>query len=120
MIDHPTFDASVFDLLQAELGVEDTIEVLKTFLADTGRKIDICAAGALDPALLIREVHAIKSSAATFGFMELSSQARTIERNAAGTNAEEIRDSIAALRDIFGRTSSFAQSVLLTREVETA
>lgn len=110
------FDESVFELLRSELGAEDTAEVLRTFLADTERKIGICAATRHDGALLQREVHAIKSSAATLGFMELSDHARSLEGQVIAMTAQQTRDAIVTLQEIFRRTSGLAQSVLLAAE----
>ncbi|HLG80966.1 MAG TPA: Hpt domain-containing protein [Bradyrhizobium sp.] len=114
------FDQSVFDLLKSELGAEDTAEVLRTFLADTGRKIQICAASGFDRTLVKREAHAIKSSAAAFGFMELSDHARSIEGQVIAMTTQQMQDAIQALQDLFERTSGFARSVLLAPEVGIA
>ena len=114
------FDESVFDLLRSELGAEDTAEILRTFLADAGRKIEICASNAQDRALVQREVHAIKSSAATLGFMELSDHARSVEGRVVAMTAQQAGDEILALQDIFRRTSRFAHSVLLAPEAGIA
>lgn len=114
------FDQSVFDLLESELGAEDTAEVLRTFLADTGRKIEVCVASGLDRTLVQREAHAIKSSAATLGFMELSDHARSLEGQVIAMTAQQTQDAILALQEIFRRASNFAQSVLLAPEAVIA
>lgn len=118
MNEFPAFDESVLDLLKSELGAEDTAQVLKTFLADTGRRTGLCDAIVSDRMLVKREVHSIKSSAATFGFAELSEIAQTIERDAAGMSDQQLREAVAALRDSFGRTSVLAQSILSGLEAE--
>lgn len=114
------FDRSVLRLLVAELGADDVAEVLRAFLDDTRRKVDVLSADTPDPARVRQEAHSIKSSAATFGFAELSGLALTLEQEALNMSPDELRFATAALRRVFEATTDFARSVLLTSNMEFA
>lgn len=120
MSETPLFDQAVYLNLSSELGLEDTVEVLKAFLADTSRKMGIMGAATSDRSTLKREAHSIKSSAATFGFAELSALARTLEASSETMSVEELQECVEALRQVFERTSQLAQAQLLTTNAETA
>ncbi len=114
------FDKTVYLDLVSELGREDTVEVLKAFLADTSRKMEVMASVASDRSTLKREAHSIKSSSATFGFFELSALARKLEAVAETLTIAELLESVVALRQAFERTSQLAQTRLLTADSELA
>ena len=59
----PIFNPSVLNELNAELGPENTAEVLNTFLADTARKMSVIASAEASRSVIKRESHSIKSSA---------------------------------------------------------
>ncbi len=101
MNDDQVFDEQAFSLLSDELGIEDTVELLIAFLSDTNSKIEACAGGVIDRASVQREAHAVKSSAATFGFIALSTIALRLEKGAATMRAAEFIDGMAALRAAF-------------------
>ncbi|MBR0967846.1 Hpt domain-containing protein [Bradyrhizobium diazoefficiens] len=112
------FDKDVLRLLISELGPEDTAEVLRAFLDDTGRKIAVLGAEPPDPALIRQEAHSIKSSAATFGFLELSTLAQSLEQQASLMRPDQLASATATLRKVFEQTTEFARSVLLASNME--
>lgn len=120
MIEDLAFDRDVLRLLISELGSEDTAEVLRAFLDDTRRKMDVLGAAELDPSLIRHEAHSIKSSAGTFGFAELSGLALTLEQNALEMSSDQLRYATATLRKVFEETADFARSVLLASNMEIA
>ena len=120
MSEAPLFDKTVYLDLVSELGREDTVEVLKAFLADTSRKMEHMAAVAGDRSTVKREAHSTKSSSATFGFFELSAQARKLEATAETLTIAELHESVSALRQAFERVSQLAQARLLTADAELA
>jgi histidine phosphotransfer protein HptB len=120
MSEEPLFDQAVFLNLSSELGQEDTVEVLKAFLADTSRKMGIMTADVRDRSTLKREAHSIKSSAATFGFAELSALARTLEASSETMSVAELQEFVESFRQAFERTSKLAQAQLLTTDAEVA
>lgn len=119
MSDAPLFDQAVYLELSSELGAEDTTEVLRAFLADTSRKIAGMTAATGDRSTVKREAHSIKSSAATFGFAELSALARTLEANSEAMGAAELQEFIAILGQAFEKVSQLALSQLLNTDLET-
>ena len=119
MSDDQVFDEQAFSSLSDELGIEDTVELLIAFLSDTNRKIEACVGSVIDRASVQREAHAVKSSAATFGFTALSTIALRLEKGAATMRAAEFSDGIAALRAAFDDVSRLAHARLLST-META
>lgn len=117
---HLAFEPDTLRLLVSELGAEDSAEVLRAFLDDTRRKIDDLSATPPDPALIQREAHSIKSSAGTFGFVELSGLARQVEQKALRMAPEQLAQAVAALDKTFAETADFARSVLLASNMEIA
>jgi HPt (histidine-containing phosphotransfer) domain-containing protein len=115
----PLFDKSIFRILVAELSADDVAELLDVFLADTSDKIDALVANDGDRPGTKREVHAIKSSAATFGFAELSGLARELERGLDAMSDAQLEQSVAALRRSFDATSRFARDQIMTTSLET-
>ena len=113
MTEAPLFDQAVFLDLNSELGDEDTAEVLRAFLADGARKMVTIASAGQDRSTIKREAHSIKSSAATFGFAELSALAKELEAGAEGMAAPQLHESIEAIRSTFERTAEFARANLL-------
>jgi len=114
------FDDTVFHSLGAELGEADVLEVLDAFLADTASKMETLAANGEARPLIIREAHSIKSSAATFGFEDLSGLARELESAAETMTPAKLQESICELRRSFETTKQFAQVNLLATGLETA
>jgi HPt (histidine-containing phosphotransfer) domain-containing protein len=98
------FDASVFDAFSAALGDDDASEVLGAFMVDAAQRVEVLRAGLREgqPATVRREAHALKSSAATFGFRLLSELARHLERHAETAPAAEIDRQIEAVAAAYG------------------
>jgi len=107
------FDEAVFDTLRTELGEADALEVLQVFLADTADTVATLPNSAMSRALIARRAHSIKSSAATFGFDELSGLARELESGAETITAAKLQDCIGTLRQAFDAAHQFARANLL-------
>ena len=114
----PLFDKSILRILVAELGADDVAELLDVFLADTSDKIDALVANHRDRPRTKREAHAIKSSAATFGFAELSGLARQLEGGSDTMSDAQLEQSVAVLRRSFDATSGFARDHLMSTSLE--
>jgi len=118
MTAYPLFDKTIFRILVTELGAEDIAELLDVFLADTSDKLDALGLNYRDRLTTKREAHAIKSSAGTFGFAELSGLARDIERGSEAMSEAELQQSFAELRRSFDTTASFARANLMNACLE--
>jgi histidine phosphotransfer protein HptB len=112
MNEAPLFNSSVFRGLCSELGNEDAIEVLLAFLADAPAKMATMAVTTDRPSIK-RAAHSIKSSAATFGFANLSALARELEAGIEGMNAPQLQECVGTLGKAFEKTAEFAQANLL-------
>ncbi len=112
-----SFDRAVFDELGTELGSADMTEVLNVFLADTADRVARLEAGHQTMSASKREVHSIKSSAATFGFMELSRLAIEIESGLEEMAPETLDDRICGLRRAFDSTRKFALENLINPDL---
>jgi PAS domain S-box-containing protein len=75
-------DSEVIATLRAELDAETFTVLLGTFVAETAARIDRIAAAAREHnrEIIMREAHALKSGAATFGASRLSRLAADLER----------------------------------------
>jgi HPt (histidine-containing phosphotransfer) domain-containing protein len=120
MDEMPLFQQATLVELISELGKEDTAEVLKIFLADTSSKMSAIASDLQARSTIKREAHSIKSSSATFGFVELSRLARELESGAEAMSPAELQESAGKLRHAFERTERFARANLLTSDPEIA
>jgi histidine phosphotransfer protein HptB len=112
MPEEPLFDSSVFRELCSELGNEDAVEVLLAFLGDAPGKMAMMSATTDRPSIK-RAAHSIKSSAATFGFANLSALARDLEAGIEGMSAPQLQDCAGTLRQAFEKTAEFARTNLL-------
>ena len=108
-----SFDEAVFRELGSELGPDDTLALLNVFLADTAKKLIRIEAEDQTRAIIKREAHSMKSSAATFGFRVLSQTARQLEAGAEAMPEDALRASIEELRQAFEATRAFADRNLL-------
>jgi HPt (histidine-containing phosphotransfer) domain-containing protein len=107
------FDQAAFDTLGAEIGEADAREVLRAFLEDTAiRMTRLAASGEVRP-LIKREAHSLKSSAATFGFHQLSRLAMELESGADTISLATLRASVASLQQAFEVARQFALANLL-------
>jgi histidine phosphotransfer protein HptB len=108
-----SFDEAVFRELRSELGPDDMVALLNVFLADTAKKLVRIEAEDQSRAVIKREAHSMKSSAATFGFRALSQTARLLEAGAENMPQADLKVAIGAMRQAFEATRSFADSTLL-------
>ena len=115
-----SFDEAALRTLCAELGEADTLEVLKAFLADTATKLTRLDADGEARPLIKREAHSLKSSAATFGFNDLSKLARELELGAETMTPARLQEFICELRQVFEAASQFAQTNLLATGLRMA
>ena len=111
-----SFDRAVFDELGAELGPADRAEVLNVFLADTADRLARLETGHLTCSASKREVHSIKSSAATFGFMDLSRLAIEIESGVETMAPATLEERVCGLRRVFESTKKFALENLINSD----
>jgi histidine phosphotransfer protein HptB len=109
-----SFNEAVFRELDAELGTEDTAEVLNSFLEDTSRKLDRLEVDGQSRSVIKREAHSMKSSAATFGFNQLSQLAIGLEASAETMSNTALVASIQGLRQSFEATQLFVRNNLLS------
>ena len=114
------FDRKVYGMLMSELGAEDATEVLGCFLADTCGKLERLASRALDLPTMEREAHSIKSSAATFGFVELSRLAQELETSGRAMSPDQLQAAVARLQHSFAVVRSLAEAILPVQSEETA
>ena len=104
------FNRAVYNELAEILGPEDTILVIDVFMTETGRQIDFMrhAAKRSDTSAVKREAHAIKSSSASLGFIEVGELAKAIESEALGLNWPALDARLAALSSAFTEARAFA------------
>jgi HPt (histidine-containing phosphotransfer) domain-containing protein len=108
-----SFDEAVFRELGSELGPDDMGALLNVFLADTAKKLMRIEAEDQPRAIIKREAHSMKSSAATFGFRALSQTARQLEVSAEDMTQAALQALIGELRRTFEATRAFADANLL-------
>ena len=120
MTDAVVFDESAYLELCAELGGEDTVEVLKIFLSDTSRKMGAIGSDLKARSTIMREGHSIKSSAGTLGFSELSSLAQELELRAESMDTAQLHGFLESLQRAFERVSKLAHAQLLGAGLEVS
>jgi HPt (histidine-containing phosphotransfer) domain-containing protein len=113
MNDSVQFDRSVYQVLSDELGEENAIEVLQTFLADASSKFRTFAAKVENRAEIMRDAHSIKSSSATLGFMGLARLACELEAGASSLAPAQMQELVGEMTQAFDRTVHFAETNLL-------
>ncbi len=116
------FDASIYDGLTEVLGAEDASMVLRTFLQDAEQRLGVVeeAERRGDNGTIAGEAHALKSSAATLGFLRLSQLARHLEADVKATHDPIAWAKIRALSDAYRSVSRFAQDRILSNETAMA
>lgn len=120
MTDLVQFDESVYQILVSELGEEDALEVLRTFLDDTSGKFGTLASKFEDRLELKRGAHSIKSSSATFGFSALSRLSRELELGSATMEPAQMLEMVHKMQQSFEQAVRFAEANLLKRGVAAA
>ena len=112
MTDAPICIKETYVQFCEDIGLEDAADLLRIFLEDTEAKTR--ALPAMEKRLDVKcQAHAIKSSAATFGFARLSGLARALEADAEKLGATELHQAIEGLRQAFEATEDFANRELL-------
>lgn len=111
-VEKEIFDRSVYDCLVSELGNDDVAEVLQGFLTDTCDKLKRLSTLTLDRIESKREAHSIKSSSATFGFLELSRLARQLEAGADTMSVRELDEAISAICRSFEQVRLLPETIL--------
>jgi histidine phosphotransfer protein HptB len=95
-----TFDQACFDALVEDIGEDTAHSVIDVFFADTGQCLE--RLGRLDceanRGAVTIQAHAIKSSSATFGFLQLSALARSLEAEAAALPSADIAARVGELQ----------------------
>jgi CheY-like chemotaxis protein len=97
--DEPLFDRAVFEQLKGDVGEETALEVLAVFFRETNRRFGTMREliAAADRTSFGREVHSLKSAAATFGFASLAAGARHLESRWETLPAADLRSYLDAL-----------------------
>ena len=80
----PHLDRSAFDELAAELGREDTLRTFTVFFGEADARVTRLRELSCDQDSdeIKRQAHALKGSAANFGFRRVADLARTLEEDA--------------------------------------
>jgi signal transduction histidine kinase/DNA-binding response OmpR family regulator len=80
----PALDRNAFGELAKEIGAEGACEIRDVFFAETEARLILLRRLSLDAdrATIGREAHSLKSAAATFGYRQLATLARQIEKRA--------------------------------------
>jgi signal transduction histidine kinase/CheY-like chemotaxis protein/HPt (histidine-containing phosphotransfer) domain-containing protein len=110
----PIFEPSSYAELAEALGPEDTALVLESFLTDTPERMAAMSRAAKDAnnAIVRREAHAIKSSAASFGFARFAALALALERDAMGLNWPALQAAVGDLKRAFDDIEIIARTKL--------
>ncbi|GLH76182.1 sensor histidine kinase [Bradyrhizobium sp. SSBR45G] len=120
MTDLVQFDESVYQILISELGEEDALEVLRTFLDDTSSKFKQLPAKFENRLEMKREAHSMKSSSATFGFAALSRLSRELELGSATMEPAQMLEMVHKMETSFEQALLFAEANLLKRGAAAA
>ncbi len=109
----PVFDKSIYDELADAIGAEDTRAVFSTFMHDTRNRLATMAILALraERAAVVRDAHAIKSSAASLGLLALSARAKRLEQGGRDLPSPALYACVAEL------SATFEKSINETREL---
>ena len=108
------FDENIYRELAEVLGAEDLRLVVETFLSDTAGRIEAMrqASKSDDNSLIKREAHAIKSSAASLGFLQFSQCARRLEADALGAKWQDLDVLVSAVANAFSDIQDHAKHAL--------
>jgi CheY-like chemotaxis protein/HPt (histidine-containing phosphotransfer) domain-containing protein len=87
----PVLDRNAFEELAREIGPDGACEIRTVFLAETEAKLKLLRRLSVDAdrATIGREAHSLKSAAGTFGYRQLASVARLIERRAEQLSSDD-------------------------------
>jgi len=112
--DAPAFNETVFSELREAIGEEGVVDVLSTFMTDTPERLAVMRrAGAAGDAAAARiEAHAIKSSAASIGFLTLSALAKALEHDCTALDHTSLTMRIENLHTAFDAIASRGRAAL--------
>ncbi len=99
--DAGSLDTGVLKLLLDEIDPDSARMIIDVFVEDTTDRLRAMAARMDDRALIVRECHAIKSAAATFGLTAVSAAAAALEDGAGQMEPDELAAALAALARVF-------------------
>jgi signal transduction histidine kinase/DNA-binding response OmpR family regulator len=107
-LDATILDSTAFETLAEEIDLEAAIETFNIFVADTQQSLKSLSAMTIDAnrKLLQIEAHSLKSTAATFGFRQLSELARRLEHDALVIPAEDFRLIVPKLAEAFEKAKA--------------
>jgi signal transduction histidine kinase/CheY-like chemotaxis protein len=99
----PDFDRQVLARLREDIGEADASAVLGAFLADAGARLARIAAAAAagDGATVGREIHSLKSAAASVGFMRLAQRGDELHLSAGALDRAGLLAASGALTEAF-------------------
>jgi CheY-like chemotaxis protein/HPt (histidine-containing phosphotransfer) domain-containing protein len=114
--DAERFAPATYAELAEALGPGGIGDVLELFLSDTERRFLVMREAAKDDdsERVKREIHSLKSSAANFGFLRLSTMAQALEQDAFGLNWPELLARLEAVAREFAAVKTFAAAHLVT------
>jgi CheY-like chemotaxis protein len=87
----PSLDRNAFEELAKEIGLDGACEIRAVFFAETEARLKLLRQLSVDAerAKIGREAHSLKSAAGTFGYRQLASLARLIEKRAEQLSHDE-------------------------------
>ena len=95
----PVFDVATYRAFSEQIGEDGAEQVLAVFLDDTRRRLEVMQTAAIDR--IARDAHALKSSAATLGFVRFAAQAKALEARAKDDASAAIGHDVAELAEAF-------------------
>jgi signal transduction histidine kinase/CheY-like chemotaxis protein/HPt (histidine-containing phosphotransfer) domain-containing protein len=110
----PGFDQGALQGVIEDLGVEDAAEILTTFLNANAQRMTNMREWAQsgERSDLEREAHSLKSAAALLGFVELSEQARALEKDAASLEHADLIDRLGVLSAAIAEADRVGRNML--------
>jgi signal transduction histidine kinase/DNA-binding response OmpR family regulator len=87
----PAYDHSAFEELAREIGRDGACEIRTVFFAETEARLKLLRRLSVDTdrSTIGREAHSLKSAAGTFGYSQLASVARLIEKRAEQLSSDQ-------------------------------
>jgi HPt (histidine-containing phosphotransfer) domain-containing protein len=100
----PVLDHAVFDALVEEIDIDGVRATLDGFLAETAQQLTRLRALSCDndPPGIKEEAHKLKGAAGTFGLLQLSELAQTLEHSAFQIAPSDYRDLLDRVEACFG------------------
>jgi len=100
----PVLDHTVFDALVEEIDIDGVRATLDGFLAETSQQLTRLRAHSCDNDRMgiKEEAHKLKGASGTFGLLQLSELARTLEHSAFQIAPRDYRDLLDRIEACFG------------------